>query len=104
MNELSYKLKYKTIVHVFTSIDDIVRDITDKFRVAKSRLGTYCRKVVLCDLIRLWFRIYNIDNTDYPDQQYAVNLAVVRINMRMDEINRSNGVCESGMEDFLIDI
>ena len=47
----------------------------------------------MCDLIGLCFRIYNIDNIDYPDQQYAVNLVVVRISMRIDEINRSNGVC-----------
>ena len=91
-----------------------MRDITDKFIVAKSRLGAYCRKVVLCDLIGLCFRIYNIDNTDYPDQQYADNLAVVRINMRIDEINIGPTVfaargledilTKSGMEDFLIDI
>ena len=92
VNDLSIKLKYKSIVPSFTNTYEAVTFLREKFERAKWLLNDKGKKVIICELIGLCYSLYNTDGTDYPDDQMILNNTIMTINQQIELINKRDKV------------
>ena len=90
VNDLSRKISWRHIEPDFDNVSTLTNHMSDLLKGAKDKLSVIALKVILCDLVGLSYKNYNINGQDFPQHQQTVNTSIININNRIDEINNQD--------------
>ena len=92
VNDLSNKIGWRHITPVFGDEQKLTTCITNLLEEAKAKLSVITRKVIICDLIGLSYKEYNVNGEEFQARQQTVNNGVVNVNNNIDKLNNTEGL------------